>query len=179
MKDDKPPYFNIATLARKNRLTRRTIRYYIQRGLLPRPEGGGRGHYYTDEHQRRLDLIQRWSRQGVPLEKIKEHLSEEQLPDLPKIPEPENQLKLKADNISLTEKPPIEPKHLLEELYASPSKTEAESPAIPQVPVVTKFTHWTRVHIRPDMELSFRPGTLSREDQEAIEQFISSRLRIK
>jgi len=185
MKDDKPPYFNIDTLARKNRLTRRTIRYYIQRGLLPRPEGGGRGHYYTDEHQRRLDLIQKWSRQGVPLEKIREYLSEERTSECIEQTRPAEPMETVACSISSGNdsleagKPPMEPKRLLEELYAPSAKKNGETPAIFQVPSATKLTHRTRIHIGPDVELSFRPGLLSREDQEAIAQFILSRLKIK
>jgi len=72
---DKPSYYNIETLAQMTGLTRRTIRYYVQRELLPKPEGGGRGHYYTDEHLKRLETIQKWQTQGVPLEKIKELLA--------------------------------------------------------------------------------------------------------
>ena len=70
--DDK--IFSIQALADRAGTTRRTIRYYVQRGLLPRPEGGGRGHYYTEEHLRRLAIIKKWRRQGVPLEKMRELL---------------------------------------------------------------------------------------------------------
>ncbi len=59
--------FNIDTLARRAGLTRRTVRYYIQRGLLEPPQGGGRGSYYTAEHLRRLERIRAWAEQGVPL----------------------------------------------------------------------------------------------------------------
>jgi DNA-binding transcriptional MerR regulator len=59
--------YNIETLAKLSGLTRRTIRYYVQRGLLKSPQGGGRGSYYTDEHLERLKKIQKWSEQGVPL----------------------------------------------------------------------------------------------------------------
>jgi DNA-binding transcriptional MerR regulator len=59
--------YNIETLAKLSGLTRRTIRYYIQRGLLKPPQGGGRGSYYTDQHLERLKKIQKWSEQGVPL----------------------------------------------------------------------------------------------------------------
>jgi len=59
--------YNIETLAKLSGLTRRTIRYYVQRGLLKPPEGGGRGSYYTDKHLERLRKIQKWSEQGVPL----------------------------------------------------------------------------------------------------------------
>ncbi len=59
--------YNIDTLARRAGLTRRTVRYYVQRGLLEPPEGGGRGSYYTEEHLRRLERIRSWAEQGVPL----------------------------------------------------------------------------------------------------------------
>lgn len=75
MKNDELKYFNIETLARMTDLTRRTIRYYVQRGLLQKPEGGGRGHYYTNAHLDRINEIKRLSNQGVPLEKIKEFFS--------------------------------------------------------------------------------------------------------
>ena len=59
--------YNIETLAKLSGLTRRTIRYYVQRGLLKPPQGGGRGSYYTDEHLEQLKKIKKWSEQGVPL----------------------------------------------------------------------------------------------------------------
>ena len=59
--------YNIDSLARRAGLTRRTVRYYVQRGLLEPPQGGGRGSYYTEEHLRRLERIRSWAEQGVPL----------------------------------------------------------------------------------------------------------------
>ena len=76
MINDKPSYYNIETLAQMTGLTRRSIRYYVQRELIPKPEGGGRGHYYTDEHLRRIEIIKKWQAQGVPLEKMKELLAQ-------------------------------------------------------------------------------------------------------
>lgn len=64
--------FNIETLGKLTGLNRRTIRYYIQRGVLQKPYGGGRGHYYTSEHVERIREIQRLRQQGVPLDKMRE-----------------------------------------------------------------------------------------------------------
>ena len=52
----------------------RRIRYFIQRGLIPRPKGGGRAYYYTEEYLSRIRTIKEWSTQGVPLKKIEEIL---------------------------------------------------------------------------------------------------------
>ncbi|QSH42429.1 MerR family transcriptional regulator [Lentisphaerota bacterium ZTH] len=66
--------FNIDYLAKKAGVTRRTVRYYIQRGLLPPPLGRKRGAYYTDAHYERLQLILKLSAKGVPLFQIKRML---------------------------------------------------------------------------------------------------------
>lgn len=64
--------YNIETLSKMSGLSRRAVRYYIQRGLLEPPEGTKRGCYYTGKHLERIREIQRLSEQGVPLLKIKE-----------------------------------------------------------------------------------------------------------
>lgn len=63
--------YNIETLSKLTGLPRRTIRYYVQRGLLDPPQGGGRGAYYTEEHLEQTKKIQRWAEQGMPLIHIK------------------------------------------------------------------------------------------------------------
>ena len=54
---------------------RRTVRYYIQQGLLARPQGAKRGAYYTGNHLQRLLAIRKWQRAGLSLERIKELVS--------------------------------------------------------------------------------------------------------
>ena len=63
--------FNIEYLAQKAGISRRTVRYYIQRGLLPPPLGQKRGSYYTEAHLERLLLILKLSAKGIPLIRIK------------------------------------------------------------------------------------------------------------
>lgn len=70
--------YNIEALAGLTGLTRRTIRYYVQRGLLDPPRGGGRGSYYTEEHLEKLKKIQKWAEQGVPLIHINSMLAGEE-----------------------------------------------------------------------------------------------------
>ncbi len=79
-----PERYGIEDLCRHTGLTRRTVRYYIQEGLLPRPEGERRGAWYTAEHLRRLRLIREWSGAGLSLDAIRGLLErgEAGLPDL-------------------------------------------------------------------------------------------------
>jgi DNA-binding transcriptional MerR regulator len=52
-------------------VTPRTIRYYTAEGLLPPPHTQGRHAVYTDDHFRRLCLIQRLKNAFLPLWEIK------------------------------------------------------------------------------------------------------------
>ena len=67
--------YNIETMAKLCGVSRRTVRYYVQKGLLKPPEGGGRGSYYTDKHIMQLKQIQELAEQGVPLIHMKSHLA--------------------------------------------------------------------------------------------------------
>ena len=55
--------------------TRRTIRYYLQRGLVPPPEGGGRRRIYSQNHLLRLMAIKALQERQYPLEEIRHRLS--------------------------------------------------------------------------------------------------------
>src|SRR4029077_4595771 len=53
----------------------RTIRSYIEKGLLPGPEGAGRSAAYSESHLNRLQIIKvRKDRQGWALEDIRRQL---------------------------------------------------------------------------------------------------------
>lgn len=75
MKEDIPNIYTIDMLAEESGLNRRTVRYYIHRGLVPPPFGKKRGSYYTDLHLNRLLLINKLADQGVPLVKIAKTLN--------------------------------------------------------------------------------------------------------
>jgi DNA-binding transcriptional MerR regulator len=61
----------IQELADRAEVTTRTIRYYVEQGVLPPPERG-RPAEYTDEHIKRLALIKRLKEQYLPLEEIRD-----------------------------------------------------------------------------------------------------------
>lgn len=63
--------YSIAELAEAGGGTRRTVRYYIQEGLLPAPLGVGRGRHYTDEHLERLVEVKALQERGHTLEEIR------------------------------------------------------------------------------------------------------------
>lgn len=67
--------YAIGDLAALTGLTRRTIRFYVQRHLLPPPLGAGRGHYYTDEHLARARRIRALQTDGLDLTAIAARLA--------------------------------------------------------------------------------------------------------
>ena len=68
--------YSIGSLAEAAGVSRRTVRFYVQRNLLPPPEGLGRGAHYAAAHLERLLRIKAWQEQGVPLEEIPARLED-------------------------------------------------------------------------------------------------------
>jgi DNA-binding transcriptional MerR regulator len=60
-------HMTIEELAEQVDIPIRTIRYYITEGLLPGPEGRGKGAIYREEHLLKLRLIRLLSQQHMPL----------------------------------------------------------------------------------------------------------------
>jgi DNA-binding transcriptional MerR regulator len=48
----------------------RTVRFYIQKGLLAPPQGAKRGAYYTEVHLAELLRIRQWQETGLSLDAI-------------------------------------------------------------------------------------------------------------
>jgi len=67
--------FSLEQLCALTGLPSRTVRYYIQTGLVPRPVGDRRNAFYTREHAEKLLAIRRWQADGLSLDRIRELLS--------------------------------------------------------------------------------------------------------
>lgn len=75
--------FKLDELARAADVAPRTIRYYVQRGLLPAPEFRGKDTAYSAEHLRRLRAIKRMQEARMPLEEIAARLGAGTEDDVP------------------------------------------------------------------------------------------------
>lgn len=64
------PRYSLEQLADRADVPVRTIRYYIQRGLVPRPEGEKKGAYYTQAHLEQLLQVRKWVGAGMSLERV-------------------------------------------------------------------------------------------------------------
>ena len=71
---DPLPTFGFDELCTLVDLPVRTIRYYIQMGLVDRPDGLNRGAKYSARHIEQLLSIKKWQAAGLSLERIRELL---------------------------------------------------------------------------------------------------------
>jgi DNA-binding transcriptional MerR regulator len=58
-------------------MNKRTVRYYIQKGLVDRLEGVGKGAFHSRSHLEQLLSIRKWKAAGLSRERIQEILTGE------------------------------------------------------------------------------------------------------
>jgi DNA-binding transcriptional MerR regulator len=81
--------FSVGELAELGGVSRRTVRYYVQEGLIPAPLGLGRGGHYTEKHLETLLRVKQMQEQGLPLMEVRERLTgpkrRKENPDVPQL----------------------------------------------------------------------------------------------
>ncbi|GEM77832.1 helix-turn-helix domain-containing protein [Vibrio superstes] len=68
--------YTIQQLSDLTELPVRTIRFYIQKGLVDRPIGERKGARYSDEHIAQCLKIKKWTAAGLSLDKVAQALTE-------------------------------------------------------------------------------------------------------
>lgn len=68
--------FDLLELSKRAGVTPRTVRYYVQQGLLPSPGARGPGAKYDEGHLLRLRLIRRLQKEHLPLAEIRRRLEQ-------------------------------------------------------------------------------------------------------
>ena len=76
MSEKSYPFEELCALSKVNS---RTVRYYIQIGLLDKPIGQTRGAHYTSLHLEKLLRIKQLSESGISLERIRDLLTGDSL----------------------------------------------------------------------------------------------------
>lgn len=126
--------YSIRDLTRNSGETKRTIRYYVQLGLLPPPERLQRAASYSDEHLTLLRRIRQLQGEGYTLQQVKERL------DLSFTP------KRRAKRAGTTETPGAEASFLAPKM-ARPATWMVEGGR------ASRFEIWRRVSVTPEIEL--------------------------
>lgn len=152
-------------------VSERTVRYYIQQGLLPPPQGAGPASRYSLEHLSRLTLIRRLKAALLPLGEIKHLMSELPTSDLEEVAHEFYHELARANPLSSEAIRPLSPKGAKEKVAPElkvfvPTKIELED--APAQPIETASISnskqllaggkWNRLLISAGLELHYEEG---------------------
>ena len=153
-------------------VTARTVHFYIQQGLVPGPDGTGRGAKYGPRHVVRLRLIKRLQKEHLPLAEIRRRLDAltdsdaEALLATPRTPPPTSK-KSALDYVRSVLEGTRSP-----HMARSPSPhASATSPVT--TPGDTGRATWERVALDPDIEIHIR-RPLSRQRNRQVEKLLAA-----
>lgn len=147
-------------------VTPRTVRYYIQQGLLRSPGTPGPGAKYDAAHLDRLRLIRRLQREHLPLAEIRrrlESLTDAEVRRLVEAPEPARSSA--AEYVRQVLREPSRPSFL------------AAKSAPPEPAAAPDRSQWERIALGPDLELHVR-RPLSRLQNKMVDKLLDYARRL-
>lgn len=165
---------DLLELSDKAKVSTRTIRYYIQQGLIPSPEARGPGAHYGLEHVDRLRLIKRLQQEHLPLAEIRKRIE--------KLPPEEVKRILETDPDRPRGSASEYVQRVLNEgvgtikggsaslMY---SVAAAALPSRPRKQAAMTRSQWEHFSLAPDVELHVR-RPVSREDNRRIERLLEA-----
>lgn len=169
------PEYSLIELAKLADVTPRTIRYYIEQGLLAAPEPEGPKTRYTDEHLARLLAIKRLQAAHLPLAEIRQQLRSvpaEQLTTLGGSSSPTASPGAAIDYIRDVLGTPVAPARAAQSVPPQAAPVPAPLPTGPQPESETTRSQWERISLDPDVELHVR-RPLTRQNTKRVERLIT------
>lgn len=164
-----PSLFDLKELCHQAGVTPRTVRYYIQYGLLPAPGQPGPGARYGRNHLARLRLIRRLQDRHLPLSEIRAQLDGmdeatlEQLSERPASPSSQSALGYIED---LLQSPHVQPARS-GRFVESNARVSPESE-----PRLEERATWERVALGRNVELHIR-RPLSKSENRLVENLLA------
>jgi DNA-binding transcriptional MerR regulator len=177
--------FDLNELCEEGEVTARTVRYYIQQGLLPSP-GLGSGVRYTDGHLARLRLIRRLQREHLPLAEIRRRLMELDDAAVQRLlatsaPAGGTPTTAAVDYVRAVLGGTVTPEPQAPMGGPPPPRpttppgaggaARPQSPAQPPRPTGVERAQWDRIALSPDIELHVR-RPLSRQDNQRVDRLL-------
>jgi DNA-binding transcriptional MerR regulator len=168
---------DLTTLCERAGVTARTVRYYIQRGLLPSPGRQGPGTPYEQGHLDRLRLIRQLQSEHLPLAEIRKRLDG--------IGDVEVAAALAGGMSGLTAMRMKKGSEALDYIRALKSKRPASDStrrggarkASPAEPFPKERAQWERLTLSDDIELHIR-RPLTRQQNRRLDRLIKEARRI-
>jgi DNA-binding transcriptional MerR regulator len=148
--------YKLDDLAQQAEVAPRTIRYYVQRGLLPAPAFRGKDTTYDDEHLVRLRAIRRLQQAHLPLDEIQARLASASRTELERMAA---QDVVEVELPAPERVPPVAPypvRHPYRRPPASPPAAPDRSPNRWPMPLPSRRQAWERIELAPGVELHVR-----------------------
>lgn len=169
MSDDAHVY-DLAELSERARVTPRTVRYYIQQGLLRAPGVTGPGAKYGEGHLDRLRLIRRLQQAHLPLAEIRRQLEVLSDPDVREL------LVREAEATGRSSGSAADYARGVLSAMAGPQVSAFGAPS-PHLPPAAERSQWERISLTPDLELHVR-RPLSRGHNKLVERILAHARRL-
>ncbi|XXT22582.1 helix-turn-helix domain-containing protein [Sorangium sp. So ce429] len=147
--------YKLDELAGEAGVAPRTVRYYVQRGLLPAPEFRGKDTAYGREHLARLRAIKALQQAHWPLEEIQARLAGAGLDEIERIA---------AGALPPAAPPTVPP--TVNTRWAGPDGAPAPPPQVAGAP---RGERWERVEIADGVELHVRSDAPDRSRRIALD----------
>jgi DNA-binding transcriptional MerR regulator len=167
--------FDLNELCQKGDVTPRTVRYYVQQGLLPTP-GLGAGVRYGEGHLARLRLIRRLQREHLPLAEIRRRL--EELDDAAvqqllatSAPAGGTPTTAAVDYVRAVLGGAAAPGPEAPPPNALPTRPPSQEPAQTTRSMSLERAYWERIALTSDIEVHVR-RPLSRQDNQRLEKLL-------
>ncbi|MEO5988086.1 MAG: MerR family transcriptional regulator [Candidatus Eisenbacteria bacterium] len=141
------PDLEISELCERVGIPLRTVRYYIQEGLLPptQREGAGRGPRYGELHVATLRAIRYLQKQELTLGQIRERLASLTMRGLAR-------LAMLDEHGNDPEAPAVAPVSMMMSM-SLPARVAGKSPFPAEPDEKARRTSWERIELSPDIEL--------------------------
>ena len=174
---------DLADLCVRTGVTVRTVRYYVQQGLLPSP-GTGPHARYQQEHLDRLRLIRQLQKAHLPLVEIRRRLEGLDLHGVQALLHSSSTTTAAAPAAAAGDAAVDYVRAVLAGVPPPPVSTSSSTPTTsrsvsPTTPVniVAVRSPWERISLGSDLELHVRRPQ-SRDDNRRVERIIEAALRI-
>jgi DNA-binding transcriptional MerR regulator len=173
------PTYSLKELAKLADVTPRTIRFYIEQGLLPSPGQVGPATRYTDEHFELLLTIKKLQTAHFPLAEIRARLrtmTTDQRAELSEAPTGSHASDSAVDYIRRVMGRPTEVPVAPMQPMAMPRMKEPEPQPQPTDQTMSQpqsqRSQWERIPLDPDVELHVR-RPLTRNQNKRVERLIA------
>ncbi len=175
--------FLIGELAQKTNVSVRTIRYYINQGLLPAPDTRGRYTVYDSEYVERIQLIKRLKDAFLPIKEIRTMLETQSLVEIEEFLRLfEAQRGQSSDALGYIKdilqnygaQTPLPAAHI-----SQPKILESKIPPhFRNIPYARQESTWKRIVLAPGIEVHIEQSKAARYDDLLQELFESFQARL-